>query len=110
MTSALNVLFYQTQKARTREGNANSIRRPEEVLGEPGNSSTIADGDRAVISMGVVVGGLLIVLKLFNKMLILTKKRPRITRKKRARFMSGTRSITSLSALYLRRECNWTHL
>ena len=51
----------------TAEGDADSVRGTQEVLRNGGDLSTIADGNRAVIAVGVVVGRLLIVLKALHE-------------------------------------------
>ena len=53
----------RTGCSRTTEGDANGMRRAQEVLGDWLDLPTIADGNWAVVAVRVVVGRLLVVLK-----------------------------------------------
>ena len=57
------------QKQATAERNANSISRPQEILGKRGDGPAIADGNGSVVAMGIVVRRLLVVLQLCKLLL-----------------------------------------
>ena len=48
----------------TAVGDTDGISRPQEIVRQRGDLSTIADGDGAVVSVRVIVDGLLVVLEL----------------------------------------------
>lgn len=77
----------------TAERDTNSIGSTKEIVSKCGYASTVTDGNGAVVSMCVVVGGLLVVLELWAKHQYLTAMSEAIEQIL-TRFMRGRRSIT----------------
>ena len=49
---------------RTTKWNADSMRSTQEILGKLSNLASVTDGNRAIVSMGIIVYRLLVVLEL----------------------------------------------